>query len=118
MVHGIRAVQQKTKEDWNETDIHRALVSGRARLFMHPDGFVILERCAESFTQKPYLNVWIAWFKPMKAQAIRPQFIAWLDAITAELRCYTHKFDSPRGWNRLVHDDYEVERVIYRRKKK
>jgi hypothetical protein len=93
------------------------LLCEQAALFVHPDGFVILERGKDDYTNEPHINVWIAYFKPGRAKAIRPEFVAWLDQEQRERNCVTWKLSSPRlGWRRALEAYCDVERVVYRRK--
>lgn len=114
--HGLNEVLSITKEDWTPADVRRHLRFGRAALYVRDDGFVILERCLEPISGEPYLNVWIAWFEPGKAKAIRKEFIDWLDGAKQHSKCEWIQFASPRdGWAGLE-PDFERAQTIWRRK--
>lgn len=73
---------------------------------------MILQPQREEWSCKPFVNVWIAWFKPQQAKALRAELIAWLDQLTNK----NWKFNSPRmGWHALE-SECEIERIIWRRK--
>jgi hypothetical protein len=76
---------------------------------------VILEKCSEAVSERPYLNVWLAWFKPNRARAVRAQFIAWLDQIGRAIGCEFIEFSSPRdGWVG-IEPDFRLHMKIWRR---
>lgn len=87
------------KPNWTSEAVKDRIAKGQAGLFISPDGFLILERCTEAVSEKPYLNVWLAWFKPTRAKAVRSEFVAWLDAKAKSIGCSFIEFSSPReGW--------------------
>jgi hypothetical protein len=114
--HGLEVVIRRTGETWNPEDVRRSLVRGDTALFLRPDGFVVLERRTEFWSCAPYLNVWIAYFRPGKAKPLRAEFIAWLDSMRALTKTEWLEFRSPReGWAGLEPDFVKVA-TIWRRK--
>lgn len=112
---GIEIVRKRTQEPWLAEDVHRALVGGNASLFRGEDGFLIVQRIPEAFSCRPFLNVWIAWFKPNKGKEMQQEIVAFLDKLVVATKSHTWKFNSPRrGWIAL--DGCEIERITYRRK--
>lgn len=101
--------------NWTPQAVKERLELGAAALFVHTDGFVILEKCSEAVSERPYLNVWLAWFKPNRARAVRAQFIAWLDQIGRAIGCEFIEFSSPRdGWVG-IEPDFRLHMKIWRR---
>lgn len=116
---GLRQIQGRCGEtNWTVEQVKQALESGFAGLFMCPDGFVVLHADAERMSQKPFLNVWLACFKPNKAKERRAEFVAWLDHEAFRLNGnYDWRFESPReGWEG-IEPDCEKHLIIWRRKK-
>ena len=115
---GLREVLRRTKEPWNPEDVRRQLVTGQASLWVCDDGFVVLQKLREEFSCKPYLYVWVMWFKPGKGRAVRAEVEAWLSEVALQHvgDARAVKFSSPRiGWKALE-PDWEIERIIWRRK--
>lgn len=116
---GLEQIIAITGEQWTPTHIKQALYEGAAGLFVRDDGFVIVQQAKEMWTSKPYINVWAMWFAPGKGRLARPEVEAWLSdhALKSCGDSKALKFSSPRiGWKALE-PDWEIERIIWRRKK-
>lgn len=93
----VRAVS--AHKPWGADDVLRRLVDERAHLYVREDAFVVLEKCVEPISERPYLNVWVMWSEPQKANQIRPAIVRWLYAQKAAQGCDWWQFSSPRpGW--------------------
>jgi hypothetical protein len=97
---GLKTILRRCGPDnWTPEDVKRHIQTGLAGLFICDAGFFVLERNEEAITKKPYLNVWLAWFKPGYGRKHRTELIAWLDAMTKHTYCEWWQFSSPReGW--------------------
>jgi hypothetical protein len=115
---GLEQVIRRTKERWTPTHVLQAMHEGAATLFVREDGFVVLQRLKAEWTSEPYVNVWAMWFAPGKGRLARPEVEAWLTelAIKSCGNPKALKFSSPRiGWKALE-PEWEIERIIWRRK--
>jgi hypothetical protein len=115
---GLKAVQKKIgSTNWTVEQVKNCILSGKAGLFVHDDGFVILEPDHEPLSFKPFMNVWIAWFKPQKAAAIRRYLVAWLDEQAVRMvGTKDWRFSSPRaGWS-VIEGDCDIHMKTWRRK--
>ena len=109
---GLQQIIKRTGEKWTPVHVLAALNSNTAHLFVSDDGFVVLQPSREDWTAAPITNVWAMWFKPGKAKELRAELQAWLDETTQKRA----RFSSPRwGWKALE-PDWEIERIIWRRK--
>lgn len=103
------------RTNWTIDAVRQHLETGLVGLFVCADGFVVLEKKNEDVSGRPYLNVWLAWFKPGKARAMRAQFIEWLDKIALSIGCEWWEFASPRkGWAG-IEPDCRLHMQIWRR---
>jgi hypothetical protein len=110
---GLKEIIRKTGEKWTPVHVLQALNQSRAHLFICDDGFFVLQPIAEDWTATPLIHVWAMWFKPGLARAREQELRGWLDEITGK----RVRMSSPlKGWGRMLGPDWEVERVIYRRK--
>lgn len=110
---GLLEIIRRTGEKWTPTHVLQALNEGWARLFVCEDGFCILQPRKDDWTSEPYVNLWAMWFKPGTAKAREQELRDWLDGITNK----QVRGSSPRmGWGRALGPDWEIERVIWRRK--
>lgn len=99
VARGLRVLKNEGNVPWNEDDVRRRLMAGRAGLYVCDEGFVVLEISEERLSLLPYLNVWLMWFAPQKGMPKREAIIGWLDEMKAEKRCAFLQFESPReGW--------------------
>lgn len=116
---GLEQIIAITGEEWTPTHVRQALNEGLAALFVREDGFVVLQKLKEDWTGDPYINVWAMWFKPDRARIARAEIDAWLET-EAERLCGNPKalkFSSPRlGWKALE-PEWEIERIIWRKRK-
>jgi hypothetical protein len=116
---GLLQVTRRTRERWTPTHVLQALHEGVAELFVCDDGFAVLQRLKEGWTSEPFINVWAMWFAPGKGRLARPEVEAWLTELATK-SCGNPKalkFSSPRiGWKALE-PEWEIERIIWRRKK-
>jgi hypothetical protein len=116
---GLRQIQRKCGQlNWTAGQVKNLVLAGKAGLFLHPDGFVILEPDHEPLSFKPFLNVWLAWFRPGKAKTIRAQLVAWLDAQAMQMvGTKDWRFSSPRlGWANEIEPFCEIHMMTWRRK--
>jgi hypothetical protein len=116
---GLKEIQRRVGEtNWTPAQVKEALQSGFAGLFICPDGFVVTHVDTEPCSGKPFLNVWLACFKPGKAKARRTEFVAFLDfECFRTLGHYDWRFSSPReGWEG-IEPDCEVHLITWRRKR-
>lgn len=96
---GLQEVLAVTKEPWTATHVEQHLRMGWARLFVCDDGFVVTQRLEAPWTAKPYLNVWVMWFRPDTAQEKLRELVAFLDDIQRLEKCDWWEWSSPReGW--------------------
>jgi hypothetical protein len=110
---GLNEIIRRTGEKWTPVHVLQALNENRAHLFIDEDGFFILQPCREDWTSAPFVNLWAMWFKPGLAKAREQELRDWLDGITNK----QVRGSSPRmGWGRALGPDWEIERVIWRRK--
>ncbi len=93
---GIQAIRRKCNATWTAEHIRGRLLEARATLFVHEHGFIVMERCYDTFTGEPYLNAWLMWFKPGEAMKIREQLVAWLNEMKRFHKCAWWQFASPR----------------------
>ncbi len=116
---GLVQIQRRVGEtSWTVENVREAIETGFAGLFTCPDGFVVLHLDAEPCSKKPFLNVWLAYFKAGKAKARRAEFIAWLDHEAFRLLGnYDWRFSSPRGGWKGIEPDCEVHMITWRRKR-
>ena len=112
--NGLREVIRRTGEKWTPTHVLEALNYGRAHLFIDDDGFVVLQQAREDWTGTPLVHVWAMWFKPGTARAKESGLREWLDDITQKR---VRMSSTREGWGRMLGPDWEVERIIYRRRK-
>lgn len=116
---GLAAVLAKCRgEPWTARDIRRHLLRGQAALFVHPQGFAVLERCQEAISGEPYMNVWLMWFEAGSAMpALRDPIVAWLDEMRQQMKCEWWQFSSPRdGWMQWCEDVCERAYVTWKRR--
>jgi hypothetical protein len=110
---GLKEIIRKTGEKWTPVDVLRALNEQRAHLFIDDDGFFVLQQAREDWTSAPLVHVWAMWFRPGLARAKEQNVRSWLDQVTNKRA----RMSSPRkGWGRMLGPDWEIERIIYRRK--
>lgn len=115
---GLQKIIERCKATWTIRDIRRHLRSGRATLFVRDEGFVVLERCTESISQEPYLNVWLMWFQNGAAAKLKDDLVAWLDAVRDQQRCEWWEFGSPREeWAAAMDSVCERFTTVWRRKR-
>lgn len=101
---------------WTPRDVRRRLRAGGGALYLRDDGFVVMERLAEGISAEPFLNVWLMWFEPGAALAIRSELVEWLDESCRLTNCEWWEFTSSREmWGDVFGDMFEVSRVIVRR---
>lgn len=113
--HGLDVIQRRCETNWQKEDVLLQLLAGGAGLFVCDDGFVILETKHQDVSRRPYLNVWIAWFRPGWLKARRAEFIAWLRQMQALTKTEWVEFTSPRdGW--IVADEFECVMKTWRLK--
>ena len=111
----MKKVLRRCPATWTPEIIRHYIETGQAGLFVCEGGFLILEQCAD--VGIPFLNVWIAWFKPNFAKAHRKELIAWLDQMRDQLKCEWWQFSSPReGWVG-IEPDCKKAMTIWRRHK-
>lgn len=102
---------------WQPRDVLIALRRGDAALYVRGDGFLIVQRCQHHASYAPYLNVWVMWFAPGAAEALRPKLIEWLDTSCRATGCEWWEFSSTReAWGRALEGDCEVAMLTWRRK--
>jgi hypothetical protein len=110
---GLKEIIRKTGEKWTPVHVLQALNEQRAHLFIDEDGFFVLQQVREDWTSAPIVHVWAMWFRPGLARAKEQNVRSWLDQVTNKRA----RMSSPRkGWGRMLGPDWEIERVIYRRK--
>lgn len=114
---GLETIRKRCKAPWTVEQIRAHLLFGRASLFVHEQGFLILERCQEQWTGEPYLNAWLMWFKPGEAMKLRDDLVDWLDNAVKFHRCVWWQFGSPREeWAEVIKPYCEKVMVTWRRK--
>ena len=110
---GLLDIIRRTGEKWTPVHVLQALHENRAHLFLDDDGFFVLQPTREDWTSAPVIHLWAMWFKPGMAKAREQELRDWLDKITNK----QVRGSSPRmGWGRALGPDWEIERVIWRRK--
>jgi hypothetical protein len=110
---GLKEIIRKTGEKWTPVHVLQALNEQRAHLFIDKDGFFVLQQSREDWTSAPLVHVWAMWFRPGLARAKEQNVRSWLDQVTNKRA----RMSSPRkGWGRMLGPDWEIERIIYRRK--
>lgn len=110
---GLLEIIRRTREQWTPVHVLQALNEGRAHLFASEDGFFVLQPMRDEWTSAPVTHVWAMWFKPGMAKAREQELRDWLDDITGK----RIRGSSPRmGWGRALGPDWEIERIIWRRK--
>lgn len=116
---GLRQIQRRCGEtNWQVGDIFARLDDGRCHLFACDAGFMVLELDHEAVSNRKFLNVWLAWFRPNYAKQHRAELIAWLDRMRDESSSEWWQFSSPReGWIG-IEPDCEKHLTIWRRKAK
>ncbi len=116
---GLNQIIRRTKEKWTPTHVLHALNEGRASLFVCDEGFCVLQRLADIWTAEPYLFIWCMWFKPGVAKQRRSALQDWLEDV-ATRTCGNPRameFSSPRmGW-KAMEPEWEIKRIIWRRRK-
>jgi hypothetical protein len=111
---GLKQIIRRTGEKWTPTHVLEALNLGRAHLFIDADGFCVLQQAREDWTAMPVVHVWAMWFKPGKARAKESGIRDWLDDVTGR----KVRMSSTRtGWGRMLGPEWEIERIIWRRKR-
>jgi hypothetical protein len=100
-------------------DIYRHLRQGRAFLYRVGDvGFFVCEKCIESISQEPYMNVWLMWFQPGEGVKVKDEVLAYLDAMSEAGGCEWIDFGTTRNaWVELLKGDFEEHMITLRRKK-
>lgn len=112
---GLRKIIARTGEKWTPVHVLQALNEQRAHLFILEDyGFAVLAPMREDWTSAPVVNVWAMWFKPGTAKERQSGLRDWLDEIT---KGNARMSSTRRGWERLLGPDWEIERIVYRRRK-
>ena len=87
------------KLNWTVEDIKARVSERKAGLFVCDGGFFVLEIDHEGISNKRFLNVWIAWFKPNYARDHEDELFAWLQQMKSAIGCEWIQFSSPRpGW--------------------
>jgi hypothetical protein len=117
---GLQIVQKRVgRTNWTIEQVKNCILGGKAGLFLHCEGFLILEPDHEPLSFKPFLNVWLAYFRPGKAKALRAELVAWLDEQALRMTGTTDwRFSSPReGWVG-IEPDCELHMKTWRRKQK
>lgn len=115
---GLQEVIAKTGEKWTPTHVEQGINEGWAHLFVNDEMFMVFQVLKEDWTSARYLHVWVMWAKPLSARRCRDEAFAWLDEMAekAGVGKRNWKFGSPlKGWERV--DEFEIERVHYRRKR-
>jgi hypothetical protein len=85
--------------NWKVEDIKTRVSERKAGLFVCDGGFVVLEIDFEGVSDRKYLNVWIAYFKPNYAKEHEDELMAWLRQMKEACGCEWIQFSSPRkGW--------------------
>lgn len=103
VLRGLEVVARKTTRAnlaplWTPEYVRLRILEGNAGLFVCDGGFLVLE-VEGGYWKTPYLNVWLAWFRPLWAKEHRQELVAWLDEKTREMNLHWWQFTSPRaGW--------------------
>ncbi len=99
--------------NWTIDDIKARVSERKAGLFVCAGGFFVLETDIEGISNKPFLNVWIAYFKPGYAKKHEGELFTWLQAMKSSVGCEWIQFSSPRqGWFKAKH--FKPYMTIYR----
>jgi hypothetical protein len=110
---GLKDIIRRTGEKWAPVHVLQALNEQRAHLFIDEDGFFVLQQAREDWTSAPVVHVWAMWFKPGTAREKESGLRDWLDDVTGR----RVRMSSTRmGWGRMLGDEWEIERIIWRRK--
>lgn len=118
--HGLAVIQRRCGgANWTADQVKHLILSGKAGLFLHKDGFLILEPDHEPLSFKPFMNVWLSWFRPGTAKAMRCELVSWLDAQAVRMvGTKDWRFSSPRAWRAEIEPYCEVHMITWRRKAK
>jgi hypothetical protein len=116
--HGLNEVLALTKEPWAPSQVEYHLREKLASLFICEDGFCVLQTRKADWTSRPYVNVWVMWFRPEAAQEKMHELVAFLDEVTKQAKCDWWEWSSPRkGWRWMERLGLcEQVRTIWRRK--
>ena len=110
-------IRQCPTVPWTPVDVRRCLWRGEAVLYVHEDGFVIVQRSAEPISGAPYLNVWAMWFRAGAASPFKAQLIEWIDQTCRATCCEWWEGTSTReGWGRALYGVCDVAMVTWRRR--
>lgn len=117
VVDGLAAIVESCPTvPWRAADVLRALLDGRCALYLNDDGFVVVTRKLEEITGRPYLNLWLMWFRPGTGKAVMADVIAWLDQVCKDTACDWWEGSSTReGWGRALRDYCEPAYITWRR---
>ena len=117
VAYGLAQILKKCGPmNWTPPDVSAHIAEGRSGIFVCDDGFVILEVLTEPLSERRYLNVWLAWFKPKAGVRKRKELVAWLDEMREKTDSHWWEFRSPRqGW-KIIEPDCEIHSIIWRRK--
>lgn len=101
---------------WTIEDVRKRLAAGSGALYVRPDGFLVLERCLDHISGRPYLNVWLLWFNQDSARPIRDEIVAWLDEAVIATHSEWWEFTSTRGiWGDVLAGVCEMASITWRR---
>ena len=99
--------------NWKVEDIKARVSERTAGLFVCDGGFFVLEVDHEGISNRRYLNVFIAWFKPNYAKQREQELTDWLHQMKAACGCEWVQFSSPRGGWRIA-TRFKPYMTIYR----
>jgi len=114
---GLTRILQLCPDTWIPRDIKRHLYQGRCFLYFCDEGFFIVEKCCETFSGEPFLNVWVMYFQPGEGVKVKREIIAQLDVLRAQTHSEWIQFTSPRHkWAGMIEGDFKEYGRIWRRK--
>lgn len=90
-------------------DVYLHLRLGKAQLYRVGDeGFFVVERVEDLFTNEFSMNVWLMWFKPGHGIPYKPELIAYLDQLKVALGCNRITFTTMReAWVRMLGEEFK-----------
>ena len=98
-------------------DVYLHIKTDKAHLYRVGDeGFFVVERCVDVFSDEPYMNVWLMWFKPGYGKEVGPEVLAHLDQLKHALGCHYITFSTMReGWTRILAPFFKPRMTTLRR---
>lgn len=98
-------------------DVYLNLKTGKAALYrVGDDGFFVAEKCIETLSGDPFLNIWLMWFRPGHGLPHKQRLLDFIDGLERSLGCLWTDFGSTReAWIHLLDGDFKKHMVTLRR---